>query len=114
MGGEYYCYTSDITCSFPVNGKFTEKQRNIYEAVLQASRAVMAQVKPGIEMHKQILFTQKISLMFPCPQMFPFQLFYSDSKLLIGDKLLGYQIHIISKFLGPQLQIVTQTSGFFY
>jgi Xaa-Pro dipeptidase len=48
MGGEYYCYGSDITCSFPVNGKFTEKQRNIYEAVLRASRAVMAQVKPGI------------------------------------------------------------------
>ena len=48
MGGEYYCYGSDITCSFPVNGKFTEKQRNIYEAVLRASRAVMAKVKPGI------------------------------------------------------------------
>lgn len=47
MGGEYYCYGSDITCSFPVNGKFTEKQRNIYEAVLRASRAVMAAVKPG-------------------------------------------------------------------
>ena len=48
MGGEYYCYGSDITCSFPVNGKFTEKQKNVYEAVLRASRAVMAQVKPGI------------------------------------------------------------------
>ncbi|XP_028392378.1 xaa-Pro dipeptidase-like isoform X1 [Dendronephthya gigantea] len=55
MGGEYYCYGSDITCSFPVNGKFTEKQKNIYEAVLRASRAVMAQVKPGIswpDMHR--------------------------------------------------------------
>ena len=47
MGGEYYCYTSDITCSFPANGKFTEDQRNIYEAVYKASRAVMAAVKPG-------------------------------------------------------------------
>lgn len=47
MGGEYYCYTSDITCSFPVNGKFAEDQRNIYEAVYKASRAVMAAVKPG-------------------------------------------------------------------
>lgn len=55
MGGEYYCYTSDITCSFPVNGKFTDKQRKIYEAVLGASRAVMAQVKPGVswpDMHR--------------------------------------------------------------
>ena len=47
MGGEFYCYASDITCSFPANGKFTENQRKIYEAVYRASRAVMAAVKPG-------------------------------------------------------------------
>lgn len=47
MGGEYYCYSSDITCSFPVNGKFTADQRAIYEAVLKSSRAVMAAIKPG-------------------------------------------------------------------
>lgn len=40
MGGEYYCYCSDITCSFPVNGKFTSDQRLIYEAVLAAVRLV--------------------------------------------------------------------------
>ena len=48
MGGEYYCHASDITCSFPVNGKFTDKQKIIYEAVLKSSRAVMAAVKPGL------------------------------------------------------------------
>ncbi len=48
MGGEYYCYSSDITCSFPANGKFTEDQKKIYNAVLKSSRAVMAAVKPGI------------------------------------------------------------------
>ena len=47
MGGEYYCYTSDITCSFPANGKFTEKQKGIYNAVLKSSRAVLDSVKPG-------------------------------------------------------------------
>ena len=47
MGGEYCCYTSDITCSFPVNGKFTEDQKIIYNAVLKASRAVLAAAKPG-------------------------------------------------------------------
>lgn len=54
MGGEYYCYVSDITCSFPCNGKFTEKQRQVYEAVYKASRAVMAACKPGetwVDMH---------------------------------------------------------------
>ncbi|XP_037104305.1 xaa-Pro dipeptidase [Syngnathus acus] len=55
MGGEYYCYSSDITCSFPANGKFTADQRAIYEAVLKASRTVMAAIKPGVkwtDMHR--------------------------------------------------------------
>ncbi|NWY30944.1 PEPD dipeptidase, partial [Pheucticus melanocephalus] len=55
MGGEYYCYSSDITCTFPANGKFTADQRAVYEAVLKASRAVMAAIKPGVawpDMHR--------------------------------------------------------------
>ena len=48
MGAEFRCYTSDITCSFPVNGKFTEKQRKIYEAVLDAQWSVMEALKPGV------------------------------------------------------------------
>ncbi|XP_048461895.1 xaa-Pro dipeptidase [Rhincodon typus] len=51
MGGEYYCYGSDITCSFPANGKFTPDQRDIYQAVLKASRAVMSAVRPGPQKH---------------------------------------------------------------
>lgn len=49
MGCEYCCYTSDITCSFPANGKFTEDQKLIYNAVYRANRAVMSAVKPGIK-----------------------------------------------------------------
>ena len=54
MGGEYCCYASDITCSFPANGKFTEDQKIIYNAVLKASRAVMAAVKPGTYMYMDL------------------------------------------------------------
>ncbi|XP_033014565.1 xaa-Pro dipeptidase [Lacerta agilis] len=55
MGGEYYCYGSDITCTFPANGKFTPDQRAIYEAVLKSNRAVLSAVKPGVswpDMHR--------------------------------------------------------------
>ncbi|NXT01066.1 PEPD dipeptidase, partial [Jacana jacana] len=55
MGGEYYCYGSDITCTFPANGRFTPDQRAIYEAVLRSSRAVMSAIKPGVawpDMHR--------------------------------------------------------------
>jgi len=48
MGAEYKCYTSDITCTFPVSGKFTDDQRAIYEAVLDAQWSVMRAMKPGV------------------------------------------------------------------
>ena len=47
MGGEYCCYASDITCSFPANGAFSEQQKLIYNAVLKANRAILAAIRPG-------------------------------------------------------------------
>eukprot|EP01084_Bolivina_argentea_P087616 158240_1 len=55
MGSEYLGYATDITCSYPVNGKFTNKQRMIHEAVVDANRCVCAAMKPGImwtDMHR--------------------------------------------------------------
>jgi Xaa-Pro aminopeptidase len=46
-GAEHLCYASDITRSFPVNGRFSEAQRAIYELVLDAQRAAIEQVYPG-------------------------------------------------------------------
>jgi len=54
MGAEYYCFCSDITCSFPVNGKFTEDQKAVYQGVLDAVIAVETAIKPGtswVDMH---------------------------------------------------------------
>jgi len=55
MGAEYHCYASDITCSFPVNGKFTEDQLVVYNAVLDAQLGVIQLMRPGVswlKMHK--------------------------------------------------------------
>jgi Xaa-Pro aminopeptidase len=46
-GCELDGYASDITRTFPVNGRFTPPQRDIYELVLAAQSAAIAQVKPG-------------------------------------------------------------------
>ncbi|HOB00034.1 MAG TPA: Xaa-Pro aminopeptidase [Casimicrobium huifangae] len=46
-GCEYAGYASDITRTFPVNGKFTGLQRDVYQAVLDAELACMEALKPG-------------------------------------------------------------------
>jgi len=46
-GAEYDNYASDISRTFPVNGKFSKEQRQIYELVLAANLAAIAEVKPG-------------------------------------------------------------------
>ncbi len=45
-GCELDCYASDITRTFPVNGRFSKAQRDLYELVLEANYAAIEQVKP--------------------------------------------------------------------
>ena len=47
-GCEYGYYASDVTRTFPVNGKFSDEQRAVYEVVLRAQEAGIAAVKPGV------------------------------------------------------------------
>ncbi|MEL7342454.1 MAG: aminopeptidase P N-terminal domain-containing protein, partial [Bacteroidota bacterium] len=47
FGAEFHCYASDITNSFPINGKFTEDQKIIFNLVKTAQFNVMDQMKPG-------------------------------------------------------------------
>ena len=46
-GAEYDYYTADVTRTFPVSGKFTEAQREIYEIVLAAKLASIDRCRPG-------------------------------------------------------------------
>jgi len=46
-GAEYDGYASDITRSFPVNGRFSAAQRAVYEIVLAAQHAAIEKVQPG-------------------------------------------------------------------
>ena len=46
-GCEYKYYASDVTRTFPVNGSFTEEQKQIYSIVLEAHRQSLDQLQPG-------------------------------------------------------------------
>jgi len=40
-------YTSDVTRTLPINGRFSSEQRTVYDLVFEAQRAAFAEVKPG-------------------------------------------------------------------
>jgi len=48
LGAQWNLYNADITRTFPVNGKFTDRQKDVYEAVLRVNKAAIEKIKPGI------------------------------------------------------------------
>jgi len=65
VGAEYGNYTCDVTRCFPVNGKFTARQAEVYNAVLAVHDGAIALLRPGImldDYHKKVgeLMTQEL------------------------------------------------------
>ena len=50
VGAQYSGYAADITRTLPANGKFTPREREIYEIVLGAQEAALKAMKPGMDM----------------------------------------------------------------
>jgi Xaa-Pro aminopeptidase len=50
IGAEWGQYTADVTRTFPVNGRFTERQKEIYNLVLGTQLAVIDAIRPGVTM----------------------------------------------------------------
>ncbi len=65
VGAKYHNYCADVTRTWPLSGKFTPPQKAVYQAVLAAQKAVIAQIKPGVEVqafHHQAIFLLTTSL----------------------------------------------------
>ena len=90
--GEYSLYASDITRSVPANGKYTARQREIYEIVLGAQKAAIAAFQSG---HSHLQRNQTDSL---------YQVAYdyidSHGKDLHGQPLGKYFIHGLGHYVG--------------
>jgi Xaa-Pro aminopeptidase len=48
-GAEFNNYKTDITRTFPISGKFTKRQKEIYQAVLDVQKEAIKMLKPGLE-----------------------------------------------------------------
>src|ERR1700679_2647681 len=88
VGAECGNYASDITRTVQVNGKFTARQREIYEVVLGAQRAAIAAVKPGVTIGRAGLY--KVA----------FDYINTHGKDLHGEPLGKYFTHGLSHHVG--------------
>lgn len=50
-GAQWDWYNGDISRTFPINGKFTERQKLVYNIVLEGQRRVIEVIKPGVPFH---------------------------------------------------------------
>lgn len=90
LGAQYNYYNGDISFTFPVSGKFTERQKTIYDIVLRCNRAITKMIKPGVPFQELNTFTHS---------------FYTEELQKIGliskpDELRKYYFHGVSHSLG--------------
>lgn len=96
-GCEYQYYASDITRTFPANGRFTQDQRAIYELVLAAQMAAIDIVKPGLHWNK----LQEIILEVLVSGLVQLGILQGSVDKLIQDKAYRqYYMHSSGHWLG--------------
>ncbi|HKJ44525.1 MAG TPA: aminopeptidase P family protein [Balneolales bacterium] len=61
-GYEYNGYAHDVTRTYPANGKFTELQAGVYDAVLKAHKECIEASKPGMQMEELHMMAAKIMM----------------------------------------------------
>lgn len=101
LGAQYMQYSADISRTYPVNGKFTERQKQIYNIVLKAQEAVIEAIKPGVPF--EVL--NKI-----CQDSL------NDSLMAIGlikdaSELSKYYYHGVSHYLGLDVHDLGSRNG---
>jgi Xaa-Pro aminopeptidase len=90
--GEYSMYASDITRTLPASGKFTPRQREIYDIVLGAQQAAIAAFQPG----KSLLRRNRPNSLHDVAYTY----INSHGKDLHGEDLGKYFIHGLGHYVG--------------
>jgi Xaa-Pro aminopeptidase len=96
-GAEYQGYASDITRTFPINGRYTKAQRDIYDLVLETQMACVEMVRPGtsgdeLKNHSIEMLTEgmvRLGLLKGEPK-----------KLIEEEKYKQFYMHGLGHFLG--------------
>ena len=97
MGEECEWYASDVTRTFPVNGKFSPEQKAVYQLVLDTQMAILAMVKPGVGFND--LQTETVRLI--TTGLVKLGLLQGDIETLIDNKAyFDFYPHRVSHWIG--------------
>ena len=115
IGAEYGHYTADISRTIPVNGRFSEEQRTIYQLVLDAQLTAIEQMNPGrmfMDGHmaaKEVIVQGLVHLGLITDPLSPWQIkFYI---LYPSSHYLGMDVHDVGDKGGSFAQFMEQTPG---
>ncbi|MCM1025469.1 MAG: aminopeptidase P N-terminal domain-containing protein [Roseburia sp.] len=97
LGARVAGYNADITRTYPVNGKFTERQKQVYDIVLAANRRIAAEAKPGMTLKELNEICKKV---------------LAEGLIGLGliekeDQVSKYYMHSVSHHLGIDVHDVT-------
>lgn len=90
LGAEYNNYCADISRTFPVNGRFTERQRVIYNIVLKSQLETIKAVKPGLPFKELNNVTKRV-LIEECKKI---------GLIKEDEEISKYYYHGVSHYLG--------------
>ncbi len=101
LGAQYDQYAADISRTYPVNGKFTDRQKQIYNSVLKGQQAVIDAMKPGIPFEDLNVICQKTLT----KELKAIGLIKEDSELS------KYYYHGVSHYLGLDVHDIGSRNG---
>lgn len=96
-GAEYQGYASDITRTFPINGRYSKAQREVYELVLKAQESCIEMARPGVTMDE----LKKHSIEIQTEGMVRLGLLEgAPEKLIEEEKYKQFYMHGLGHYLG--------------
>lgn len=102
-GAECDHYAADITRTFPISGRFSEPQKQLYQLVLDAQTAAIEQVKPGVPWH----YAHDASVEVLTKGLVNLGLLQGKVKALIKkEKFKQFYMHRIGHWLGMDVHDV--------
>lgn len=102
-GAEWNYYTADITRTFPVNGRFTDIQKDFYQCILDVQKNLIAQTKPDITFE----FLQNEAIRGLSQILLDWNILKGSLDEVISKKLYKkYYPHSVGHFLGMDVHDV--------